>query len=60
MPLISGNSKPLSTQMFTEPMKDIYTATLIPAKGVISAPYQVRDKLQRESSKELDSGSSRE
>jgi hypothetical protein len=28
----------------------LYTATLITAKGVIPAPHQVRDKLQRESS----------
>ena len=48
------------TQMFTKPMEDTYTATLIPAKGVIYAPYQVRDKLQRESRQTLDSGSSPE
>jgi len=34
--------------------------TLIAANGVIPAPYQVRDKLQRESRKTLDSGSSPE
>ena len=28
----------------------LYTATLITARGVIPAPHQVRDKLQRESS----------
>jgi len=38
----------------------IYTATLIIAKGVISAPYQVRGKFQQESRKTLDSGSSPE
>ena len=50
---------------------ELYTATLITAKGVIPAPYQGLDKLQRESSllpmrtsapegKSLDSGSSPE
>ena len=28
---------------------EIYTATMIKAKAVIPAPYQVRDKLQQES-----------
>ncbi len=36
----------------------LYTATLIIAKAVIPAPHQVRGKLQRESRKTLDSGSS--
>jgi len=40
--------------------EELYTATLIIAKGVIPAPYQVRGKLQRESRKTLDSGSSPE
>jgi hypothetical protein len=35
--------------------KILYTATLIIAKAVIPAPYQVRDKLQQESRKTLDS-----
>jgi len=50
---------------------ELYMATLITAKGVIPAPYQALDKLQRESSllpmrasgpegKSLDSGSSPE
>jgi hypothetical protein len=38
----------------------LYKATLIISKAVIPAPYQVRDKLQRESRKTLDSGSSPE
>jgi len=38
----------------------LYTATLIIAKAVIPAPYQVRGKLQQESRKTLDSGSSPE
>jgi cell division protein FtsL len=33
----------------------LYIATLITAKAVIPAPYQVRDKLQQESRKILDS-----
>jgi hypothetical protein len=33
----------------------LYVTTVIAANGVIPAPYQVRDKLQRESRKELDS-----
>jgi hypothetical protein len=38
----------------------LYTAALIIAMAVIPAPYQVRDKLQQESRKTLDSGSSPE
>lgn len=34
--------------------------TLILTRGVIPAPYQVQGKLQRESGKKLDSGSSPE
>jgi hypothetical protein len=37
------------------PLNKLYTATLIAAKGVIPALYQVQDKLQRESRKTLDS-----
>jgi hypothetical protein len=36
----------------------LYIATLITTKDVIPAPYQVRGKLQQESRKTLDSGSS--
>jgi len=43
-----------------EPFLVLYTATLITAKAVIPAPYQVRGKLQQESRKTLDSGSSPE
>jgi len=39
---------------------NLYTATLIKAKAVIPAPYQVRGKLQQESRKTLDSGASPE
>jgi hypothetical protein len=38
----------------------LYAATLNAVNGVIPAPYQVRDKLQQESRKTLDSGSSPE
>jgi len=54
----SSNFKGQMTKIIT--FEHLYTATLIIAKAVIPAPYQVRDKLQQESRKTLDSGSSPE
>ena len=48
------------TYFFSMPLRGLYATTLITEKDVIPAPYQVRGKLQQESRKTLDSGSSPE